>query len=220
MQQPTISHDVDDTLYDVNGTQRYHQYCEDTLGSILRTPNAGILVSSWTFPHRKYAQLREQLKHHRLRDFEIRDLFNGFTHKRHQYLNTFEQPELIAHGSWKVPGNEQKGGGTWNNMMMLCHGATHLKPCAKVNALRRDCEWVTWQGPYGHTSIETLTRSPLHAAQMMRRLVLSAHARDLIWFTSYDSKTNAFSVTHVFPAEHLRRAILLGRWPFHVRGFT
>lgn len=194
-------------------TTYYRRWVNAVLGKQLRTPNCGILVTKRTFPHRKFARLHQQLQHNNLSDMELRDLFGGYSNS--DYNNRFHRPDGVDR-TFTAPGNQLHKPQHWNNLSYLCHNNNNNNN--KCNAVSGDCEWVSWDGPYGHTSIETLTRSPLHAMTLARRLIMATTPHHLVWFTRYVPETRSWTVTRVFPAQHLRRAILLGQWPFYHRG--
>lgn len=192
------------------------RYVDETLGKILTTPNHGILVTRWTFPHRKFATLGQQLRHDHLTDFEIRDTFSGPSSQT-DYGNLIDQGEHHrTHGQASHNYHGQNGGMVHGHFTANSGRLNNLVYLTLNGAL--DGEWVHIDGPYGHTSIEPATRNYLHAMNKARRIILSTTPYDLIWYVRYDPRTKSWQTLGATPPHILRQAVILGAWPYYTRG--
>lgn len=173
---------------------------DEVIANHFSRPNRAILVTDRYVTSRKFARPELQLSERNLSDFEIRDLFNNGTSG---YGKTNES-SLLTYGDYGNPEGFGQGSGHRNNLCLYCTSSTTGNP---------NCEWVSFGGPYGYTSIEGVTRSPTQGRINVKKLILSATQYDTIWLLELNKRSNTWRTIGRYPAPILRQASIVGRWP-------
>ncbi len=158
-------------------------------------PNRAIMVTDRFMRSRKFGPRGEQLCDS-LSDFEIRDLFN---HGRGNYGMTWDDYNFTYGG----PGNPES---TYN-----------MQPrnnlCLYCSKTGRQCEWISFGGPYGYTSMEPITTSPTTGRIAVKQLILQSKPTDTIWLLELNIRTNTWRTIGEYPSPTIRQPAIVGEWP-------
>jgi hypothetical protein len=167
---------------------------DDFIRNYFSRPNRAIMVTDQFMRFRKYGTgLGCEGS---LSDLEIRDLFNNGS-------SEFTCGNYSNAEGYGVSGRTD----IRNNLCLLCSSE------GGCNGFCPSCEWVSFGGPYGYTTIEKVTRSPSHGRLLLRNLILSIKPYDIIWLLELDRKRNNWSTIGKFPALATRQATIIGNWP-------
>lgn len=75
-------------------------------------------------------------------------------------------------------------------------------------------EFVSLDGPYGHTSIESKTADFNQACIIMRRMITASSFDDALWVVQYNPATEEWRTIRKYMLQPIKDAITVSQWPF------